>query len=388
MLLTACKDDKNDTPSSSVAERTVLVYMMGENSLSKFIDVNINQMIKAGDSIPSNCHLLVYVDDADANNFPRIYEINSDGKKLIHQYDSEQNSASGENLSLIMKYATDNYPAKSYGLILWSHASAWCPAVSSSNKIRRKTAGIDNGNNSYSNSGSELEIADLATSLKAFPKLDFIFCDECFMQSVEVAYQLKDVTNYLVGSPAEIPGYGAPYDQIMKELFAQPADLAGLIARYNGYYKSLTKTYGVLLSVIKTDELEKLATLTGRFLPSFINNKNSIATDSLQQYCIFDAVSYWRPEYYDMKYTMHTFLSTQDYTEWDTQFEKAVPYKIATPQWYSDFMLYFSSQLRDETYYGGMSMFIPSAKYNGHNLNEAFQKTDWYTAAGWSATGW
>ena len=59
--------------------------------------------------------------------------------------------------------------------------------------------------NSHSNSGSKMEIADVAAALDDFPRLDFILFDACFMQAVEVAYELRHVAKYIASSPAEIP---------------------------------------------------------------------------------------------------------------------------------------------------------------------------------------
>jgi hypothetical protein len=391
-LFTACKDkDDPDTPSVA-SGRTVLVYMMGENSLSKFVDMNIDQMITGSSDIPSTGHLIVYVDDANETTPPRIYEIKGGKKTLVKQYAQEQNSATSATLSAIMSYTITNFPAKSYGLVLWSHASAWAPSKSStassapSTDGRRRTIGIDNGTNSSgSNTGTEMEVADLANALSAFPKTDFIFCDACFMQSVEVAYELRNVTHYLVGSPAEIPGYGAPYDLIMTDMFAQPADVNGLIKHYYNKYAS---NYGILLSVIDCTKMDSLATATARVLPTFIKNKSEISIDTLQQYSVFNAYSYYRPEYFDMNSIMHANLSATDYAQWVAVFNKAVPYRAETKTWLSAFSYYFQPTLRNESLYGGMSMFVPSARYAGHNLNEAFQKTAWYTGAQWAQTGW
>ena len=45
--------------------------------------------------------------------------------------------------------------------------------------------------------------------------------DACYMQSVEVIYQLRDRTDYFIGSPTEIPGPGAPYEAVVPALFSQ-----------------------------------------------------------------------------------------------------------------------------------------------------------------------
>lgn len=40
------------------------------------------------------------------------------------------------------------------------------------------------------------------------------------MQAVEVAYELRDYTDYCIGSPTEIPGPGASYDAVVPAMFS------------------------------------------------------------------------------------------------------------------------------------------------------------------------
>ena len=49
-----------------------------------------------------------------------------------------------------------------------------------------------------------MNITQMARAMKGLPKLDYIFADCCNMMCAEVAYELKDATRYLIGSPAEI----------------------------------------------------------------------------------------------------------------------------------------------------------------------------------------
>ena len=41
--------------------------------------------------------------------------------------------------------------------------------------------------------------------------MEYILFDDCYMSSIEVAYELKDVTKYLIGSTSEMMAYGMPY---------------------------------------------------------------------------------------------------------------------------------------------------------------------------------
>ncbi len=54
-------------------------------------------------------------------------------------------------------------------------------------------------------------------------KIDILGMDACLMSMVEVAYQMRDVAEYSVGSEETEPGEGWPYDRILKALAAKPA---------------------------------------------------------------------------------------------------------------------------------------------------------------------
>ena len=82
------------------------------------------------------------------------------------------------------------YKAESYGLIYWSHGEGWIPTPLPSTRWigNDKTGG-----------GHYMNIEDLKLVLQNAPHFDFIMFDACFMQSVEVAYELRDCCDYYIG---------------------------------------------------------------------------------------------------------------------------------------------------------------------------------------------
>ena len=112
-------------------DRTVLVYMAAENSLSggNFHQQDIDEMLLAGTDIPGNSRLLVYLDDT---SLPRILSIERQGGrrpviKVLHSFTAEHNSGDSETLRLVMEWMSANSPSQSYGLVFWSHGDAWLP---------------------------------------------------------------------------------------------------------------------------------------------------------------------------------------------------------------------------------------------------------------------
>lgn len=44
--------------------------------------------------------------------------------------------------------------------------------------------------------------------------MEYILFDDCYMSSLEAAYDLRHVTRHLIACPTEIMAYGMPYSHI------------------------------------------------------------------------------------------------------------------------------------------------------------------------------
>ena len=120
IIFSACNN--NDEPEK--VSRTVLVYMVADNSLTDIVEANVDSMM-AGFKATSNAdNLIIYLDDS--NKTPVLFKLkkNNDGsvtKEVIKNY-SEQNSLDVSVMKGILSEVYSSYPADSYGLVLWSHA--------------------------------------------------------------------------------------------------------------------------------------------------------------------------------------------------------------------------------------------------------------------------
>ena len=373
-------------------DRTVLVYMAAENSLSygAFHEQDLEEMLQAAGDIHKNSRLLVYIDDTD---LPRILSVEHNGgrptTKVLHRYTAEHNSGDAETLHLVMEWVGKHSPSSSYGLILWSHGEAWLPAKA---PIQRSIC-IDNERNNYSNSGTKMDIDEVAEVLKSFPRLEFIMFDACFMQSVEVAYELRHVARYVIASPAEIPNPGAPYERMVKPMFANPFDAAkvaeeyyrmyndSIISVYGGYENP---RYGVSISVIDCELLDDLAAVTAEMVAKYVSKDDEMDLSGIQ--CYYPLRSSSRPEYYDMNGYMYRLVKDEtDYARWKRAFDRAVPYAVSTEWWFSNDA---HTQYVDLELYGGVSCYVPQNASIYSSLNEKFHTTSWYSAAGWKNKGW
>lgn len=412
LIVSACHDD-DETPKTGPANRTVLVYMMAENSLSKYaeeggsLDSDIQEMIQGASSIPDNDHLIVFLDDADASQKPRIYEIKKATKKkeaqaeLVREYTEEVCSTDPAVLEEVLNYVKRNYPAKGYGLVMWSHGSGWLPARQ---KKDSRSIGVDNEHNSKSptqdfNTGIEMEISDLAEVIAGFGKLDFLYFDACYMQGIEVAYELRGVTDYVIGCPAETPALGARYDKIIPPMFAPVADIKGIVNNNFNYYLSIYNTntkndaenYGCLMSAIKCSELDALAEMTAPIISNYASNQHLLTVNSnVQMYCAYASETI--PEFYDFQGVIHAISTESEYTQWLSQFDKAVICRVHTNEWFGSGSSWGNNWLKffvDDSVspHGIVSMYVPKNNPFYAKKKDGFQKTRWYAAV-WGNTGW
>src|SRR5690606_30603257 len=118
----------------------------------------------------------------------------------------EQNSATAETFQTVLNDVEALTPADSYGLILFSHATGWLPTGA---LLRPEAALLQMGLvpiRTYTiamDGTTELGLKEFAN---AIPDrfFNFIAFEACFMAGVEVLYELKDKTDYILSSSAEI----------------------------------------------------------------------------------------------------------------------------------------------------------------------------------------
>lgn len=356
--------------------RTVLVYIAGDNSLSGFASDDLNEMMEGMQNVDAADNtLLVYVDNGSHPQLIRLSK-NKKGKvvqEVVLAYQS-RNSVDASNMREVLVTAFSKYPAKSYGIVLWSHGEGWVP-VKKNNSTR--WWGQDNTNC--------MDITELHTVLKSAPYFDFILFDACFMQSVEVAYELRDCAEFIIGSPTEIPAPGAPYQKVIPamftksgnpeinianayfEFYADPLLYKGSLPR--GWEKGDPWTAGISISIIKTELLNNLAVTTQQILPKYTGGSKTISTAGILCY---DRRS--TRYYYDFDGMMQSLeLSSSEYAKWKKSYDETVIYWQTTDRNYSDHGLDFS--MKGST---GLSTYIPQA-----NSNIDYTKCSWYSASGW-----
>lgn len=358
LIFTACNQDDDPVPAEKVT-RTVLAYIMADNSLSGFASIDIDEMMKGMEAVDASLYnLLVYVDDASREGsqsykFPTLYRLSKDKngnvvKETVKEY-KEQVSTDPAVMQEVLKRAFTEYPAESYGLVLWSHGEGWIPnPLPLAKQASTRWVGEDTtGGTTY------LNISDIAAILSEFPRFDFILFDACFGQTVEVAYELRNCTDYVIGSPTEIPGPGAPYESVVPAMFKGTN------------------------SVIDCAALDELASVTKQTIA-----KNELNVGEIYNYDLRSKYSKNYVGYYDMKQLIERLSS--DVTAWTSAADKAIVYWRATPKNYSG-MIHAMFPVPQETTCGA-THYIPME--SAPAAMAAYRSTAWYTAAGLDKIGW
>ena len=400
------KDEPDPTPTPDPkADRTVIVYMSAENNLSLFAGRDITEITLGSKTLSEDNNLIVYVDRAKESGMevgeelPTILKIEAGKSTVIKRYDTDFISSDPEKMTEVLELIARDYPAKSYGLVLWSHSQGWCiendsVAVASNSNLRR-AFGRDTGNNTADaqNNGKWINIPTLAKVLEHLSfRFNYIFADCCNMSNAETAYELRKATDYLVASPAEIPANGAPYDKLLPYLFSNDIPQA---------YNSIVDTYAdsyrnkMPLVVIQMNQMEQLANATSVILSTL----EPTADKDFKLYRNANGLMYYdglNTERVCVLYDMNDFLlqnaTTDNYNQWKLSFDRAVTYKRYASEWTSNGHVLFTLFKPSQEKFGGMSMYIPQTFYNAssysRNYNATYPQMQWYWAIGWNKYGW
>ena len=414
LTFVSCHKDKEE--ESPTAERTVLIYMAGQNNLTywsgssfRYAEEDLKE-IRNGVANMGDNHLLVYVslakdpDPKHDDHLPYLLHFRKGELRDSIPLDSTMIPSDPATFKTIVQKAFTNYPAKDYGLVLWGHGTGWLFRSDSldSNQSRRRAYGGSNPNRSNQGAGDVwLNIPTMAKILKSQQHMKFIFADCCNMMCAEVGYELRNTTKYLIGSPAEIPGRGAPYHLLVPYFYKNGAELyRGIIDNYYDYYLEDYENdyqldgYSVPLSVMDTQNqnMEELARATYDVLGTFFPEKP-------QMLDFKGLVFYWYPDVsvmYDMKAFIKQNASPEAYAKWETAFKRAVPYYRMSMEWmtiYAELEYAFNYFNQDESMNGCVSMFIPkeNAYYNYYGIwryNYTAKNLSWNRELGWERFGW
>jgi len=353
LLLTffSCKKELVD-PEPVLPDRSVLIYIGANNNLHDDALATMENIVAGAKSV-SNGSLVVYLKTQFVSCLLKISTGNPTVRVDTLKKYTSGNSSDPVFLSDVVKDARTYAPAKSYGLVLWSHATAWAPPA----KVSPESFGSDDFR--------EMDIKDLKNALP--DDWDYIMFDACSMSAMEVVYELKDKAKYILASPAEVLSSSFPYDRILPHLFEQEEGLKTVARKFIDYYKEQSGLYAsATVALIKVAEMEKLAALTRGLLeskkpvyPFHFTNVQSMDFDE-GGVAAYDFMSFLENNYPE-----------SDLQALKEQLQKAVLFKDHTAS-------FFDIPI---TAYSGLSIYAPVAR---DPLKDYYSTLDWASASNWS----
>lgn len=395
LLAGACRDDEDIEPrlpgmSGDTLSQTLIVYMAAENNLHGHMRTDSLEIAWGLDSIGDDCRVVVFMDDQKSSRL--CVGTRKEPLQTVKTYEGNLCSTDGQTMADVLREIVRLYPARNYALVLCSHGSGWLfddlPSASQSGS--RRSFGVDNGYRSSSTSGRRMNIPVLASVLSGCPHFDYILFDACFMQSVEVAYELRHTADYIIASPAEIPASGAPYTQMLRAMCSLPVDPAAISASYVDYYLRGYGSFsygGAELSAVRTDKLERLAQATAPLMNRLLAGRTEIDVTGVQHYWP-DLSSMRYTAAYDLKNLLYHALDPAAYEEWVRVFDEAVPVQHLSPKWFSAYHGGISLPVADIPHCGGVSIYVPSELHQSRGWNDDYHQLEWYRATGMSSTDW
>jgi hypothetical protein len=350
-IIFSCSKDDNE--KFEIAEKTVIVYMAADNNLYRNAESDIREMMEC--EIPEGCNLAVYVDAplwTDVET-PQLFEIRSGKLIPIKRYESH-NSAGKEIVRQVIGDVMNNFRAKTYDLILWSHGTGWLPA-NVFNSLTKSFGREDD---------SEIEITDLANVLP--DRFECMIFDACLMGGIEVYYQLRNKADIIIASPTETLVAGLPYDKIIPLLFAVSPDYAKIADEYMSYYKNQAGALqSATISVVATKHLQTLAGLLNDAVVSGKVDKVH-DRDKIQKYDLLE-----NSIFYDfMDCVGNTVDSESHIAAIERQLSKIVIYNDFTSRFLDKFEIVNSC---------GISIYV---SHKNQQLDEAYRQLDWYIDSG------
>ncbi|BDU50832.1 clostripain-related cysteine peptidase [Haliovirga abyssi] len=206
---------KKIEPLTNEKELTFMIYMAADNSLNNFAMMDLEEIKNA--NINNNINVVIYGDfKNDNSNTPGIFVKNGNKIDKIKELDEFINTGESINVTKFLNFVKENYPAQKYILDLWDHGDGWYDDKygDTNNPINKAIAEDDSSN------GDSLDLWEIEYGIKNshIPKIDVIYMDACLMGGIEVAYQLKDVADYLAFSPELTPGAGGEYKGILENI--------------------------------------------------------------------------------------------------------------------------------------------------------------------------
>lgn len=370
LCVSSCNKDEVWDIEEKPTTQTVIMFFPWSTNLLPHIKKNIQDMSETIEKIGLKDERVIVCLSSSPYDAELLELKYTNGKcftdTLMHY--TEKSFTSSIDIADMLNDVKSISPAEKYGLIIGCHGMGWLPVVQTKmnnihNKFHYEMENVPM-TRYFGGLSSEFQIETKSLAegiLYSGMEMEYILFDDCYMSSIEVAYDLRNVTDYLIACPTEILAYGFPYHKCGEFLIGE-VDYSALINAFLDFYENYHYPYGTA-AVTNCKYLEDLAEMVKE-----INMiKKEYVRNNIQ---IMDG--YEPALFYDFKdYIYNICTNSHLFNEFSVLFDKTVPYKCCTEKYFS--ALKGTMPIND---FSGITTSEPSS----NSLANSIHMTEWYNA--------
>ena len=399
-MLLSCGSDSEDV--SAVNQQTILIYMPWSGSDSyEGLYPNFLQNL---DSIETaivrrkglgKTRALIFISETSSTSklYEIIYEKDACKRELLKTYTGTAYTTA-EGIAEILNDTKNTAQALNYALMVGCHGVGWTyfsdwndyPYEAKSHALRVKRNRPSDNQFERTRFFGSVEDDRWATNIETLAegirksglKMQFILFDDCYMANVEVAYELRDVTNFLLASTSEVFDEGMPYTKMWSYLATPTPNYSSAVSAFKSYLDNYEAPEGS--SPFSVDPTGTLAAIDCRQMDNLaavmrqVNEHYTLDEALLLDLQVLDGFD--DPIFYDMGHYVET-LCTDPYLleKFEAQLTKTVVSKTATSRLYSH--IYRIPKFIEVNTFSGLTISDPS--YNAV-IQESKKQTAWWKA--------
>lgn len=372
-LVSCHKDDA--PPVSTETEKTLFMYLPWSTDLVGAFRTNISDMEKAIAKKGLNQErVLVFISTTptEATLFEIIEKNGKCKGDTLKRYTNPALTTKGE-ITRILNDVKGFAPAKRYAMTIGCHGMGWLPVAkgrtrhSSREKLHWEYEGVPMTRYFGGRSPEyQTDITTLAEGIAdAGMKMEYILFDDCYMSSIEVVYDLRGVTDFVIGSPCEIMRYGMPYAEIGEHLLGD-TDYEAICEKFHTFYSNYEEMPCGTIGVTDCSELQPLVQIMKE-----INNRYKFDETKINSIQTLDGYS--PTLFFDLGDYVAKLCSDRNLlNQFQQQLQRTVPYKKNTETYYT---MNRGRQIKINAF-SGVTVSDPSM----NSLAETKTETAWYKA--------
>lgn len=268
---------------------TVMIYIAADNDLESYALTDFAEIKTGMARLGTNAQFLnvvVLIDrssgydssDLEGENFSeaRVYDITSSGAVLKENL-GEINTGDGSILQNFLSNTKSDYVADNYALILWNHGGGAKGGADFSSTPESNTKAVCYDSTSLNDALYLNEIQTAVNNVFSDGSLKIIGFDACYMGTVEVAYEFRNLASYMAASMNTEWGYGWDYERLFGDMTGSNSsaeEFAKLMVRQ--YRESTNYVSSQTLSAVDLSKMESLKTAVDDLASKLaLENKNS-----------------------------------------------------------------------------------------------------------------